>query len=312
MNDRILSLELFRFRLPLQPPLVLSEQALSDRQGLLLKWQLADRAIWTEVSPLPGYSRETLAQCLTQLRDWYAAGPELSITTLQQWSDPGWYPAVNFGLRSALLAWQFPEPEQPQICQLLSYQDGVSQNTADCIKIKVGQRPLVEDIRRVQQLLDSGFSGRIRLDANGSWTLEQLDMFNRLPEYTAIEWFEEPLCHREDYRYWSQYSDIPYALDESLYQVSKMPDYYSGLAAFILKPTLLGYDRTDKLIQYGRQLGVQCVLSSSFESPVGMELIYRMAQSYKLSGAQGLDTLKYFPAMTSSGFISQSLESVSW
>ncbi|WP_428240319.1 o-succinylbenzoate synthase [Gynuella sp.] len=312
MSDRILGLELFRFRLPLQRPLVLSEQTLSDRQGLLLKWQLADRVIWTEVSPLPGYSRETLAQCLTQLRDWYGAGPELSMTALQQCSDPGWYPAVNFGLRSVLLSWQISGAVKPQICQLLSYQDVVSQNAADCIKIKVGQQSLATDIRRVQELLDTGFSGRIRLDANGSWNLEQLAQFNRMPEHAAIEWFEEPLHHRDDYRYWSQYSDIPYALDESLYQVSKMPDYHSGLAAFILKPTLLGYDQTNKLIQYGRPLGVQNVLSSSFESPVGMELIYRMVQSYNLSGAQGLDTLKYFPTMTLSGFISRFLEPVPW
>ena len=53
-----MDITLYRYQLPLSQPIQFHEQQLTVREGLLLKWGSS----WGEIAPLPGFSRETLAE----------------------------------------------------------------------------------------------------------------------------------------------------------------------------------------------------------------------------------------------------------
>ena len=298
MSDRIIDLELFQYSQLLKQPLMLSGHRLEQRQGLLLKWTLDAQTLWSEVSPLPGYSGETMAQCVAQLQTWWHHRRGETLTELWQQKGDHWYAAVNFGIKSAWLALYYPEVTKPDICPLLSYQDDLPVDDSRCIKLKVGLMDINADIGRIQQLLDSGFHGRIRLDANQSWGLAEVEKVSQTIDTTRLQWFEEPLLYPDDYRYWSQYSNVPFAYDECLYQQQTLPKVIPGLAALIVKPTLLGLDRVTDLLEYGQKQQLSCVLSSCFEGPVAMAALYRLVHHFGLNESHGLDTLKYFQTVS--------------
>ncbi|MBK1733755.1 o-succinylbenzoate synthase [Halorhodospira abdelmalekii] len=69
---RVQRLTVWRYSVPLQPP-----APLSWREGLLLEWQSAAGArVYSEISPLPGFSAESLGECEQAAREWLAAGGE--------------------------------------------------------------------------------------------------------------------------------------------------------------------------------------------------------------------------------------------
>ena len=53
-----MDITLYRYQLPLTQPLTFHDQTITQREGLLLHWGSS----WSEIAPLPGFSRETLAE----------------------------------------------------------------------------------------------------------------------------------------------------------------------------------------------------------------------------------------------------------
>ncbi|MCL7964059.1 MAG: hypothetical protein M8858_01420 [marine benthic group bacterium] len=141
----------------------------------------------------------------------------------------------------------------------------------------------------------------LRLDANGTWSLSEARVnLERLAELHP-EYVEEPV--RGDEMTELGDSPVPLAADESL----RDPELASRLlgepsvSAFILKPTSLGgldrcFDLGLRAIRHGRR----CVVTHSFEGPVGhgaaCELALGLAPFDRDGGAgrslaQGLDRI---------------------
>lgn len=291
-------LSVYHCRAVLSSPLTLSSGQLSHRDVLLLRWQINGNAYWTEVAPLPGYSRETLPQCLSQIEQQLVpllpAPFDLVLKKSQRC-----LPAVSFAVGALLLILgDKPEPAAVKVCRLVS--DGASiehsLNGVECLKVKMGSRSLSRDILRVRMLCArADFTGRIRLDANQQWCLEDVQRLQQQIDPKRIEWLEEPLRKSLSYDKWLSFSAIPFALDENLYQTESEPQYDRGLKALILKPTLLGYRRTVVLHRWAKRNRCRVVISSSFETGVGQGLLRRMAALIAPTEFHGLDTLKYLP-----------------
>ncbi|KJF75826.1 hypothetical protein UA45_21740 [Morganella morganii] len=64
---------LYSFSLPMEAGVILRNQRLKTRDGLLVCLREDDREGWGEISPLPEFSRETLAQALQAAEAWIAA-----------------------------------------------------------------------------------------------------------------------------------------------------------------------------------------------------------------------------------------------
>jgi o-succinylbenzoate synthase len=145
-------------------------------------------------------------------------------------------------------------------------------------KVKVGGRPVPEDITRINTMTAALAPGhRLRLDANQSWSLEEVVAFIRgLAQPERIEYLEEPcqdpltipeLFHLTEQR-------VTFALDETLASpprpLSELVGM-TGLAALVLKPTVLGGLKVClDLHALGSAKGLLSVVSSSFESSVGL------------------------------------------
>ena len=232
------------------------------------------------------------------------------------------YPAsVLFAIESALLAIESELNDQPSCslkveaeslkilpgCRLLSGSNDdierqLSKTTlvAQVVKVKVGRQSVVADIALIQMMerllpVDT----LIRLDANRCWTLAQACLFAGAIDRRRIAFIEEPLRDPQLLPEFADQTGMPVALDESLQwrfpEGHKEPDIFPGLTALVIKPTLAGgIGRCRALARLANRNGLQVVLSSAYESSLGINTLTRLAMELSPDVAPGLDTLSVF------------------
>ncbi len=247
------------------------------RTSLLLYLQDRGNHSLSEIAPLPHFSRETLQEAENQLRSHL-------ISPL-----PNLFPSVYFGISTAFL--DLTEPlgliDCPSHCLLmgsdiLKAADIAYKKGYRVAKVKLRDKS-DEEAHLIIKALRNRFT--LRLDLNRSWTLQRALAFFSSYEKNAFDYIEEPVENPKDLAYFP----FPFALDETL----RESEYLSLVKlpmcrALILKPTLLG-NLTPFL-----HLHPRCILSSSFEGPVGLSQIAKLAKRHSLlSEFHGLDTLSY-------------------
>ena len=172
------------------------------------------------------------------------------------------------------------------------------------VKLKVGQLTILQDIERVRlarKILGDEIA--LRLDANRAWEWEDALKFAEAVQDFNIEYCEEPLLDSNKLEKLHLQTGMPLALDETLWYAptpkSDTPAKHvslSGIRALILKPSILGgWNNTKMWIEHAQKNGIHCVLSSCFESGLGLNWIAFMANellSEKFPA--GLDTSKWF------------------
>jgi o-succinylbenzoic acid (OSB) synthetase len=172
------------------------------------------------------------------------------------------------------------------------------------VKLKVGRLTILQDIERVRlarKILGNEIA--LRLDANRAWEWEDALKFAEAVQDFNIEYCEEPLLDSNKLEKLHLQSGMPLALDETLWYAptpkSDTPAKHvslSGIRALILKPSILGgWNNTKMWIEHAQKNGIHCVLSSCFESGLGLNWIAFMANellSEKFTA--GLDTSKWF------------------
>jgi O-succinylbenzoate synthase len=263
-------IEAFFYALAMRPPYQI-------RRGILLKWP--DES-WTEAAPLPGWSRETIDDVAKAIRqkEWQAPLPSLQFA-LQKF----YRPAKEFcdnDLRNARA--RFP------YCGLLTGTPKEILRRAhqhSHAKIKLSHMPLEEAIALVQRLPPQL---KLRIDFNRTLTLKEAWAFATACEREAIEFYEEPLRNPKEL------CDFPFplALDESL----REPEYAQyvqlpQVKALVVKPTLTG---NLAACQAYAQFDKPIILSSSFESGVGIRQILEFASCFTSILPLGIDTGRYF------------------
>lgn len=147
-----------------------------------------------------------------------------------------------------------------------------------CIKVKAGRvEDPREDAKNVMLIREAvGNDIILRVDTNQSWTVEQALIFAETAKDVGIQYIEEPLKDPWQMHSWSTFSTIPLAIDESVDQGLFNPldpscDIPSSVKFVVLKPSLLGgMTKTVELCDAIRSCGRHPVISSSFESPIGL------------------------------------------
>jgi O-succinylbenzoate synthase len=266
--------------------------------------ELADdngRAGYGEIAPLRGFSRETLVDCLPQLKylaQLWESCEQIDSTKL--------YPSVEFGFESALVDFETTDSEPDNAVlvnalpagskeEILNRTSELCNNGSECFKLKItadnleSQVKLIGDVRAV-----IGPSRLLRLDANRSLSVEQYhNLLMQIDRYD-IEYIEEPT---EDYAgaldVLSRYQ-IGVALDESL---ADNDDNWGDIShpsvrAIILKPMLLGLQKTRRLIAIAESHSKKWVVSSAFATSLGMRAHLRIAANAP-DTYHGLGTLDY-------------------
>ena len=152
----------------------------------------------------------------------------------------------------------------------------------------------IAKVRAVNEII--GGQALLHLDANQSWDLAKAIHFGNEVGLAAVEYIEEPFKYTSLIHDFFMQTTIPVALDESL-QAMSFNDIkgIDGVDFFILKPTMLGgIEKINRIVNDANRFAITTVLSSSYESGIGMLTLANLAGMTTRDRAAGLDTLKYF------------------
>lgn len=280
-----------RYQLPYHQTVQLKQGLFSWREGLVLARQSSAGTLYAEVAPFPGLSRESLSDCLAWLAapsaDRLAEAPPALAWGLHLLQQP--LPPAPLGQRLPLNALLTPQPLPDLLREARRrYAEGYR-----CFKLKVGFDSLQDDLRLIETLLETLPGIALRLDANRCWALAQaLDFAARLPAL-GIDYLEEPLRDPTEVRYWRDHSAQHLALDESLAR-SDWQALAMAADVLVLKPMLLGPQRFEACAALARAQGQQLVISSVFESGLGLRALAQLAYSLAPAVPAGLDTWRAF------------------
>jgi O-succinylbenzoate synthase len=163
-------------------------------------------------------------------------------------------------------------------------------------KVKVADpgAPLADDLARVEAVRDAlGPSGKLRVDANGAWSVD--DAVHAIAELDraarGLEYVEQPCATVEDLAAVRRRVDVPIAADESIRRAED-PYRVRALEAAdiaVLKVQPLGGVRACLRIAAG--IGMPVVVSSALETSVGLAAGVALAAALpELDHACGLAT----------------------
>lgn len=294
--------QVYRWQIPMDAGVVLRERRLKTRDGLFVHLQQGEKQGWGEISPLPGFSLESLDDAQAALLSWVNAWREGASPALPE------VPSAAFGISCALaeLDGTLPDAADYRAAPLCSGDPdelfaALSAMPGEKVaKVKVGLYEAVRDGMVVNLLLEAIPDLRLRLDANRAWTPLKAQQFAKYvnPAYRdRIAFMEEPCKTRDDSRAFAQETGIAIAWDESLREADFQFLAEPGVSAVVIKPTLTGsLEKVRKQVAAAHALGLTAVISSSIESSLGLTQLARVAAWLTPQTIPGLDTLNLMQA----------------
>jgi len=325
---KLTELNIYRYHLRLNRPLTSVGKTQTHRDGLIIR-AVSDTGScgYGETAPLPGLSNESIHEAAEQMQTLRKAifmSPvpdkleELSGGFAQWLGHIELFPSVRFGFESAVLnmiAHSRNIPLDSLLCSnphrtvpinglLAGDMDEVAKTAAIMVerglcslKLKVGRQSLEDDITLTRQVLEQiPEQVSLRLDANRAWGINDAFTFGKAVAGWSIEYIEEPCKSLTLLREMLLKPAMLVGLDESLTEIE--PEElrsFSGVKAIVLKPTVLGLERAMQFARATAEQNIIAVISSSFESRVGLTCLARMAACLNNADvAIGLGTEDWF------------------
>ena len=163
-------------------------------------------------------------------------------------------------------------------------------------KVKVADpgAPLADDLARVEAVRDAlGPGGRVRVDANGAWSVDEAVTALRALDRAAggLEYAEQPCAAVEDLALVRRRVEVPIAADESIRRAEdpyRVRDLEAADIA-VLKVQPLGGVRA--CLRIAEDIGLPVVVSSALETSIGLAAGVALAAALpSLDHACGLAT----------------------
>ena len=274
--------QVYRWQIPMDAGVVLRERRLKPATGCSSVCRRVN-AKAGEISPLPGFSDETLEEAQMALLAWARAWRDGAEPPLPM------QPSVAFGISCAQaeLGGELPQAADYRAAPLCSgdpdelFAKLAAMPGEKVAKVKVGLWEAVRDGMVVNLLLEAIPDLQLRLDANRAWTPIKAQQFAKYvnPAYRQrIAFLEEPCKSRDDSREFSQQTGIAIAWDESLREADFRFVAEPGVSAVVIKPTLTGsLQKVQQQVAAAHALGLSAVISSSVESSLGLTQLARIA-----------------------------------
>ena len=157
------------------------------------------------------------------------------------------------------------------------------------VKLKVGATDIEIDVAAVAAVRDAiGDSCRLRLDANGAWTVDQaVSALSRLEQF-EIEYVEEPVAGIEALTLVAEQSPVPVAVDDSLASVeAQVPE---SISVVVVKPMALGgprtaYDAASRWLNEDRQVIITNYLDSAIGQHAALSVAAALPNPSQVHGA---------------------------
>lgn len=140
-------------------------------------------------------------------------------------------------------------------------------------KVKVAERGqrLVDDTARLEAVRDAiGPGGRVRVDANGAWSVDQATYAIAKLARFDLEYVEQPCATVEELAALRRRVDVPIAADESI-RLASDPYRVAALEAAdiaVLKVQPLG--GVQACLTIAERIGLPVVVSSAVETSIGL------------------------------------------
>ncbi|WP_218056730.1 o-succinylbenzoate synthase [Actinomyces vulturis] len=251
-------------------------RGLTRRDGLLIQGPRG----WAEAAPFWNYSADQSAPWLACALEWAGAGPWHS------WQPPALVRRrVDVNVTIPAIS-----AERAHAMTAIS--------GARTAKVKISDHPgsFADDALRLEAVRDAlGPNGKIRIDVNGAWDVDEAVRNLPLLDNAAggLEYCEQPCATVEELAQVRRQCDVPIAADESI-RLSNQPQDVVRLEAAdvaIIKVAPLG--GITRATQIAETLGLPTIVSSALETSVGMATGLHLAGSLpNLAGACGLGTVK--------------------
>lgn len=319
-----------RLTLTLRTPLRTAKGELRVREGFVVRIDAEGFSGHGEAMPLPSFGTESLAACAEALdvsATWLerrALGSSVAEieALLEGCLELSHAPAARHAIESALLDLVARFRGQ-RVCDLLSSTprdrvkvnallgavdaralgDQASRAVADgfeVLKIKVGGRPVEEDVQRVGAVRESvGATIGVRIDANGAWSLEEArEALRRLGAF-SLELCEQPVSEQDLPTLGRLRAQLPcpIAADESVANVSAVDVLLNDpgvplVDVLVLKPMVLGGPlQAMHLARRALARGVSSYITSTLDGPFARAAATHVAAALPESGfACGLAT----------------------
>lgn len=324
MSVRIEQLRIQPYDLPLRRAWGSARGGFERRRGWLLRVSAEGLSGFGDCAPLPAAGTETVEQAWTALRqlETSVVGRALETCLIELDDALALTPATRFALECALLdlttrrlnlplrRWLADRaldavPVNAMLGSLNTITPAALQTAVDAgftvLKLKVGLDDPARELKRLSTLARQLPSGiRLRLDANGAWSLEiakrVIDSLAGLP----IESIEEPLHDANSAQLETLQSGaaFPLARDESLHALGADPDPTTlGVRRIVLKPGVIGgLARTLAWAKRAQAAGMQVVVTSLVESAAGLWPTAQLAAAISSAIPHGLATADWLAA----------------
>jgi O-succinylbenzoate synthase len=165
-------------------------------------------------------------------------------------------------------------------------------------KVKVAEpgQAAAEDIERVAAVRDAldaaGPGGRIRVDANGAWPVDQAARMLRELEPYGLEYAEQPCATLDELASLRRLVDIPIAADESIRKAEDPLRVRAAGAADIVMIKVQPLGGVRAALRVAEACGLPVVVSSAVDSSVGLAAGVALAAALpQLRYACGLATM---------------------
>ncbi len=290
--------ELSEVSLKLRRPVMTGRGSITQRDGLLVRVTDGDSTGWGEAMPLYDWPGADLSATRRALEAW-ATDPDPNRLPTERFA----HAAIELALldlearqsgrtQAEVLTEGGPMADAVELNALVSGADDAAAAAAGgyaTVKLKVGATDIEIDVAAVAAVRDAiGDSSRLRLDANGAWTVDQaVSALSRLEQF-EIEYVEEPVAGIEALTQVVEQSPILVAIDDSLGSVeAQVPE---SISVVVVKPMALGGPRTAyaaarRWINQGRRVIVTNYLDSAIGQHAALSVAAALPNPSQVHGA---------------------------
>ena len=263
-----------------------------------------------EISPLIGFSTESIEQCQAQLDKIIPKLDVLNENILMVIKEQfDLYPSVLYAFEQLLLSVRLKNTKQKTKIYSVETNALIALNDKDktlykinemiglgfsTFKIKVGIANVRDEILHIKSIYQNfGDVIKIRLDCNGAWSVDETFEFLSETSDLDFEYLEQPTAKLNDLIVLSKNSKIKIAPDESIHDYETACQIVnSGIFKIIvIKPSIeIGIFNSIKLIEVANSTGIKIIITSAFESAIGKWPLLYLSSLVNHSMAHGLNT----------------------
>jgi len=303
MNIR--EIEATPFRIPFVRPLAVGGSIVEARAGILIRLHDDDGRVGLgEVAPHPLASEAVprrLMQSVAAAQEALRLPGPTELDAVLDWLEVVSSPAVRAGLEMAcwdLAAQSARIPLAEMLGPAARHRVPVNAiidrlNPADaatvahefvaqgfcCLKLKVGRNVREDTARLAAVRAAAGPQVRLRIDANGMWSLDEALRF--LPQLAAydLDYVEQPVADAAQLAQVRRAVNVPIAADECVTDAAAVRQLAALGAAdvIVVKPALLGLRAAAAVVRTAQTCGMSVVVTSALDTSIGIAAALHLA-----------------------------------